>query len=399
MKRMLKLIPVFILVCLMLTSFSAKNLTAQAKGEIELSLKNTSKGIVLSWKGDKNEKYSVFKKNEKGKYVRTARVKGLKYTDTQVKSGQTYSYCVRKTKTEKSKHLSILHIAAPKNFSMKQKGKKITLTWKSAEGALRYELYKKTADGKWKKLSVLAADKNKFTEKLSSTAKKISYKLRAVTEKGKGAFTKVLTIRYVDPKKPMVALTYDDGPHPTHTHTILDVLEKYDARATFFVVGERITAYKDCLVRQNKLGCEIANHSYSHISLSTSSDKVVKKQINKTDKLIKKYSGQTCKLVRAPGGSAGKAARLIDKPFIHWSVDTMDWSSRSSSKVVAHIKKNVRDGSIILMHDLYSSTAEASKEIIPWLIKEGYQLVTVSEMMEAKGIKMKEGKVYYNGYT
>ena len=104
-------------------------------------------------------------------------------------------------------------------------------------------------------------------------------------------------------------------------------------------------------------------------------------------------------LCRAPGGSVGKAAKLLDRPFIHWSVDTLDWQSRSSSKVVSHIKKTVRDGSIILMHDLYGSTAEASEIIIPWLISQGYQLVTVSEMLEAKGINVEGGKIYYNGYA
>lgn len=396
MKRKIKIIPMFIFICFMLTCFSANTLNAQAKEEVKLQLKNTSQGVALSWNGRKNQKFYVFKKNEQGKYVKLTRINGLKYTDKNVKSGKTYSYYVRKNKNVKSEKLSVTYLSSPKGFTLKQNKKKINLSWKAYRGALKYELYKKNGDGKWKKLSDIAADKKDFTETLKSTAKKVSYRLRAVTEKDKTPYTKVLTIRYVDPKKPMVALTYDDGPHPTHTHTILDVLEKNNARATFFVVGERISAYNDCLKRQNELGCEIANHSYSHISLSSSSDSTVKKEIRKTDKLIKKYSGQTVSLVRAPGGSVGKASKLIDKPFIHWSVDTMDWHSRSSSKVVSHIKKNVRDGSIVLMHDLYKSTADASKEIIPWLIKEGYQLVTVSEMMEAKGIKMKGGKIYYS---
>ena len=85
-------------------------------------------------------------------------------------------------------------------------------------------------------------------------------------------------------------------------------------------------------------------------------------------------------------------------PFIQWSVDTLDWKSRNASSVVSVIKNNVRDGSIILMHDLYASTASATETIVPWLISKGYQIVTVSEMMAVNGTKMQSGKVYFNGY-
>lgn len=372
------------------------------------SIEKKYNGLSVSWKKVKAaDKYIVYRRqSEKEDWKEIARISSgtLTYKDTAVKTGKSYSYCVNvligtKESSFSGKYMSCTYIGAPKEFNLEQKNKKVTLTWKKVSSATGYQLYRKVGDGKWKKHKVLGADEIKFSEKLTSVKDKVSYKIRTITQKGKSAFTKSTSIRYVDPKKPMVALTYDDGPHPTHTHTILDVLEKYDARATFFVVGSRIEPYSDCLERQNKLGCEIGNHSYSHISLSSNPDKTVKEQISKTDKLIKKYSGQICALARAPGGSVGKALKLIDKPFIQWSVDTRDWESRSSKKIVSHIKKTVRDGSIVLMHDLYGSTAKATEEIVPWLIKKGYQLVTVSELMEAKGIKLKEGKIYYNGYS
>ena len=142
-----------------------------------------------------------------------------------------------------------------------------------------------------------------------------------------------------------------------------------------------------------------ANHSFSHVTLSVSKNKTVLEEIEKTDALIEKYSGKAPVLCRAPGGSVGKAAKLADKPFIHWSVDTLDWKTLSKSYVVNHIKKTVRDGSIILMHDLYGSTAAASEVIIPWLISEGYQLVTVSELLEARYGDIEGGRIYYNGYA
>lgn len=373
-----------------------------------ISVKRQNGSLKISWnKTEKAENYIIYRRlygKTEWQKLGTVSSDRLTYKDTTVITGKKYSYYVAASSGEsespyKNTFLSRTYIAPPENFTLQQKEKKVTLTWKKSEGATAYLLYKKTADGKWIKYKQLTPEKEKFTETLTSVNEKVSYKIKAVTAKGNSAFTETLTPRYVDPKKPMVALTYDDGPHPTHTHTILDVLEKYDARATFFVVGSRITAYSDCLERQSSLGCEIANHSYSHISLSTSKDKIVTEEISKTDSLIKKYSGQTCTIARAPGGSVGKALRLVDKPFIHWSVDTRDWECLSSSKIVSHIKRTVRDGSIILMHDLYGSTAAATKVIVPWLIKEGYQLVTVSEMMEAKGIELKSGRIYYNGYA
>lgn len=371
-----------------------------------LSLKKSSDGLILKWgKTENAERYVVYrKKGDRGKWKKIASVgeKVFSYEDKKAENGEKYSYYVRAEAGQsrsiyEKKSLSELCLKAPDSFTLKSSGKKISLDWEKTEGAKRYQVYKKTGDGKWKKVKEVKSDK--YSEALKTTKNKVSYKVRAVTGQGKTAFTAVKSNRAVDPSKPMVALTYDDGPHPVNTHRILDTLEKHGARATFFVVGSRITAYKDCLKRQAELGCEVANHSFSHAALSVSKNKAVIEEIEKTDALIEKYTGQTPVLCRAPGGSVGKAAKLTDKPFIHWSVDTMDWNSLSSSKVVSHIKKTVRDGSIILMHDLYSSTASASEIIIPWLISEGYQLVTVSEMLEARKGGAEGGKIYYNGYA
>ncbi len=387
-------------------SISAKVKVGRLNAPELASLKRSGEGLVLTWKkSEVADNYVIYRKNyDSNKWRKVGKVNStqLSFEDKTAANGEKYSYFVKATAGDSAgiyegKSLSATCIKAPAGFTLKRDGKKIKLSWDKKEGATKYQIYKKTGDGKWKKLK--ESKKASCTDTLKNTKIFVSYKVRAVTEKGKSAFSSVRSNRDVDPSKPMVALTYDDGPHPVNTHRILDVLEKHGARATFFVVGERISAYKDCLERQNDLGCEVANHSFSHASLSSNSDKKVLEEIEKTDNLIKKYSGQTPVLCRAPGGSVGKAAKLTDRPFIHWSVDTLDWSSRSSSKVVSHIKKNVRDGSIILMHDLYSSTAAASEIIIPWLIAEGYQLVTVSEMLEAKGIGIKGGKIYYNAYT
>lgn len=394
-------------------SASGKNVSAAATvraGRLNqpglVSLKKSAEGLVFTWKkSEAADGYIIYRKNygtNKWKKVDKVSAEQLSFEDKKVIDGKKYSYFVKATADDacslyEDKSLSATCSKAPEGFTLKRDGKKIKLTWDKKDGAAKYQLYKKTGEGKWKKLK--ETDKLTYTDKLKDSKAFVSYKVRAVEGKSKSAFSAVKSNWDIDPKKPMVALTYDDGPHPVNTHRILDVLEKHGAKATFFVVGSRIAAYKDCLERQSKLGCEIANHSFSHVTLSASSDETVLEEIEKTDKLIKKYSGQMPVLCRAPGGSVGRAAALADKPFIQWSVDTLDWKTQSSSYVVGHIKKNVRDGSIILMHDLYGATADASEIIIPWLINEGYQLVTVSEMLEAKGIGIEGGKVYYNGYT
>ena len=370
-----------------------------------LSLEKTADGMAISWKKvDGAQNYTVYRKKQgEKKWKKLSSVESYtdSYEDKKAEEGATYSYFVRavagKSRSLRENSLSGICLKAPEGFTLKKSGKKIKLSWNKKEGAEKYQVYKKTGDGKWEKLkdtkSLSLSDKPKDSKTV------VSYKVRAIIGKNESAFTPVLTNRQLDPTKPMVALTYDDGPHPENTNRILDALEKHGARATFFVVGSRIEEFKDCLKRQAKLGCEVANHSYSHAIYTASTDEKILEEITKTDRLIKKYTGQTTILCRAPGGAVGKAAVLADKPFIQWSVDTLDWKTRSCSKVVSHIKSTVRDGSIILMHDLYGSTAQASEIIIPWLIAEGYQLVTVSELLEARAGGAEGGKIYYNGYV
>ncbi len=371
-----------------------------------VSLERSAEGLVLNWKKVEGaQAYAVYRKDFDGaKWKKLASVKSyeLSYEDITAIDEEKYSYFVKAKEGDSSslnegKYMSELCIKAPAGFTLRKDGKKMKLSWDKKEDAVSYEIYRKVKDGKWKKIKETTA--TAYTDTVKNAKKLLSYKVLAVTKDGKSGFSAVRTNRQVDPSKPMVALTYDDGPHPINTHRILDVLEKHGARATFFVVGSRITEYKDCLVRQNKLGCEVANHSYSHVSLGYNSNETILEEVRKTDKLIEKYTGQTDILIRAPGGSVGKGPKLTGRPFIQWSVDTLDWKTLSSSYVVNHIKKTVRDGSIILMHDLYGSTAAASEIIIPWLISRGYQLVTVSEMLEARGIEAKGGRVYYNAYA
>lgn len=201
----------------------------------------------------------------------------------------------------------------------------------------------------------------------------------------------------LDPKKPMVALTFDDGPYTPVTGKILNILKKYDAKATFFVVGSRVPQYEDMVKKAYEQGNEIATHTYNHADLTKLSTKKIKAEINKSSDVINDAIGCSFSVLRPPAGNINdKMRKVIKVPMIYWSVDTEDWRSRNAKSVLKECK-SIRDGDIVLMHDLYPSTAEAVKKLVPRLVKEGYQLVTVDEMLYYKGIDAKAGKVYASG--
>lgn len=201
--------------------------------------------------------------------------------------------------------------------------------------------------------------------------------------------------RVVDPTKPMIALSFDDGPNKKTTIPILDVLKKYKSAATFFILGNRVSNNVNILVRMLEEGSEIGNHSYSHKELTKLSSAELMDQITKTQKAVIAATGITPKLMRPTYGSYDDNLKSnVGMPLVLWSVDTLDWKSRDAKKVTDHVLNNVKDGDIILMHDIYDSTAEAVKLLVPQLIDRGYQLVSVSELFEARGETLKEGQIY-----
>lgn len=207
----------------------------------------------------------------------------------------------------------------------------------------------------------------------------------------------------IDPNKPMVALTFDDGPGEGTTAQILDVLEENNAVATFFELGanvQNVEGASDLLNRELDLGCEIGTHSWDHPNLFTLSDDAIKQQAEKSKAAIKKATGQEPTVFRAPYGNGNdKISKLFGLPGINWSVDTLDWSSRNASSIVSVVKsyKGHLDGQVILMHSIYDFSANATKELVPWLKSEGYQLVTVSDLLRYK--YNTEPEAVYYGYT
>ena len=193
----------------------------------------------------------------------------------------------------------------------------------------------------------------------------------------------------------LIALTFDDGPNKETTSEILDELEKNDAHATFFVVGKQAKQCPDILKRQIANGHEIGNHTFSHSTLTKLNVKNIKSEIEKTEKIVEKATDQLPKLVRAPGGSTNEQVKnIVNKPFIHWSVDPKDWKTRDTQQTIELVLKNAADGDIVLMHDIYPATVQAVKKIVPELINRGFSLVTVSEMFNIKDIPLEAKQQY-----
>lgn len=201
----------------------------------------------------------------------------------------------------------------------------------------------------------------------------------------------------VDPDRPMVAFTFDDGPYAPVDNRILDLMETYDGRVTFFIVGNRIQDYPTTLKRIHESGCEIANHSYEHKNLEKLTPEEVFMQIELTNEYLDQAIGARTQLVRVPYGAyGGEVPNLVTYPIIQWNVDTEDWKSKDKASIVDQVLTHVKDGSIVLMHDLYPTTADALEEVVPILAEQGYQFVTVSELYQARGLPMEPGKVYFN---
>ncbi len=200
----------------------------------------------------------------------------------------------------------------------------------------------------------------------------------------------------VDPTKPMIALTFDDGPGP-RTVELLDKLEECNARCTFFIVGEMIEAHPEALQKMVEIGCETANHSYDHSDLAGLSSEKITEEINSTSEKIKEVCGAEPSLVRPPYGSVNDTVReTVPYPLIGWNIDTEDWKTRNTQSDIDAVMNNLSDGNIILMHDIHTETIDAALQLIPMIQDAGYQLVTVSEMAAVKGIDLEAGTLYYN---
>ncbi len=202
--------------------------------------------------------------------------------------------------------------------------------------------------------------------------------------------------RVIDPSQPMLAITFDDGPGQ-YTDRLLDCLEQYNSVATFFTLGYLDEAYPDVVKREAELGCEVANHTWDHTSLTTLSAAKAAETIERTNETVFNIVGKTPALYRPPYGSYNSTVLgAINMPAIMWSIDTLDWKTKNADSTYNTIMQKSYDGAIILMHDIHEPTVEAACRVIPDLIEAGYQLVTVSELLEYRCGGGEAGTVYFD---
>lgn len=199
--------------------------------------------------------------------------------------------------------------------------------------------------------------------------------------------TKRLTYNSVTTSQPVVAMTFDDGPHATLTPKLLDMLKQRKIHATFYLLGQNAKEYPDIVKRIIAEGHEVGNHSYDHKALNTLSAPGVASQIDRTNEVIQAAAGVLPPTMRPPYGATNASLnrRLNEEfhlPVIMWSVDPQDWKYRNASRVSSHIIANAKPGDIILAHDIHPSTIEAMPEALDALLAKGLKFATVSELLK-----------------
>lgn len=187
-----------------------------------------------------------------------------------------------------------------------------------------------------------------------------------------------------------VALTFDDGPHPSVTSAVLNHLDDFDAKATFFVLGSQAAYYPDLVRHTAAAGHEIANHTMNHIDLSITGAEQIRSEISQAEEIIKEATDQPIRLFRPPYGARNDSVDQIiaeeGYTSVLWSVDSLDWKSRDAEAIYDKVMSNTENGSIILLHDIHEATAEALPMILESLSEQGYEMITVSEFMRKKGV-------------
>lgn len=396
---------------------------------------NSSSSVKIQWSAVKGaEGYLIYAKDDSGDYEKIGEpgAEDTSYDFTGLNSATVYSVKVTAFKhfgnklveSEEAQEFKIFTLPdAPELTADSPDEGVLSLNWKKIENASGYELeYSKDKEFGDSESEEFPQDRTEL--KIDGLTPKDVYfaRVRAFFdpdgdkvfgEWSKTAETeimeKVVMAANLDPNKPMIALSFDDGPgypngsSPNPTKEILDVLEEYGARATFFMVSSRIGSSNiDCLKREIALGCELGNHTYSHERYGK---KVTANDIKKCSETIKEKTGQAPTIFRCTGGMITSAmqeeCRKEGMPIAYWSIDTEDWKSKNPDKIYDITMKNAYDGAIILMHDIYPTTAQAVKKIVPALIEQGYQVVGISEMLAAKngGKPPKVGEQYVDYKT
>jgi len=362
----------------------------------------------LSWTTVKGaEKYALYRSTQKkGTYQHIITTPKTSWVNANAKAGVKYFYKVKAIDMDNRNADSVLSEPHVRSCDLKRPVITVDLTskakpelsWKKVPAAESYEVFRAVKKaGTYH--SIGQTKKQFYIDKTAKGGKTYYYRVRAIDADNSGANSAKSmsrSIYAVDLSKKLLALTFDDGPGP-YTKPIVNMLKKHNAKATFFVLGQRVKAYPEELKAIYQGGNEIGNHSYNHPILSYEKKSVVQSQMKRTDKAIKKVIGVTTTIMRPPGGGIDSTVKKnVGKPLIMWSIDTRDWEHRDTNTTVNCVLREASDGDIVLMHDIHQPTKDAALKLIPKLKKKGFELVTVSDLAKFKGKKLKNGTVYYS---
>lgn len=179
-----------------------------------------------------------------------------------------------------------------------------------------------------------------------------------------------------------IALTFDDGPHPVYTEQMLEVLEEAQVPATFFLLGQNIEGHEELVKEIAEKGHLIGNHTFHHVQITGLPKEKACEEIEETSQLIEELTGKGTEYVRPPFGTWNEGLESsLDLIPVMWTIDTLDWTTQNVDSIVEHVVKNVGENDIILMHDSYKSTVQATERIISLLKAEGFEFVTVDEVL------------------
>lgn len=237
---------------------------------------------------------------------------------------------------------------------------------------------------------------------LTPSAKSGKHTVKITAEATDGSdLTASFTLRIypeIDPSKPMVAITFDDGPNPDTTEIMLDALEENYAKATFFCLGQNAGYYPETVKREQELGMEVGTHTYTHQQLTKLSSAALTEEMRKSVDAIQAASGVTPVLMRPPYGAVNSTVLAEAKKHglcaVNWSLDTEDWKTKNADDTYRMVM-TATDGDVVLLHDIHEYNVAAVQRFVPDLIAEGFQLVTVSELYEARGETLDPGTIHY----
>ncbi|MBQ9530479.1 MAG: divergent polysaccharide deacetylase family protein [Eubacterium sp.] len=433
MAKKIRIAGILLIILIIIAAFSAmavvqsKTVSDVEKFEV---VKTSSDSVSFSWKKVSSaDGYYIYKADEQNtEFEKAATIKDAKtkeYTLKKLEQASKYKFYITAYKgeddvAESKEHPSVSACTLPEaqkiqNIESPDTGL-MKVKWTINSEAQGYQLQYVQGDGSdfsgAKTVNVKDKAKSSYTLKDLKQKKTYSARVRTYISYNDrtlyGKWSDISSVKIqekitmssdINTKQPMIALTFDDGPgYNNSSDKILDVLEKYNVRATFFMVGRNAKDHPDNLKRKVALGCELANHTWDHNHYGKN---VTASDIKKCSKAIYDACGQYPTAFRSPGGNTTsvirKECKTENMPLYYWSLDTQDWKSRDANKVYKAVMNNVQDGDIILMHEIYDSTAEAVEKMVPKLLKKGYQLVTCEELVLAKtGKRPVPGTQYVN---